>query len=1220
VVVVILICGSVSAGPEEDTLADRLIEFGLEVEASIETARHNVDRGAIDREGLARQAEAAGRTLDGLERRMARLPDGVSESLTRKLDAIRSQVANLKRAAELESAPPRPTTTEAHVRHIGRGESHRSAPVNDDCTNAIPVGMGTYLGNTSEATNDGEAICGSSLTTADVWFRFVPPAYGTYMVDSIGSSYDTVVSVHSGCPGTMSNQVVCNDDYSGLQSMVRFNAYTYNEYLIRLSGTNGATGAFQVTISQGGELTGTVTRVGTGLPVSTSVEIFDADSYRLGYDYTDSFGDYVFGGMAAGTYFVATDGTPEGVDQIYDGRSCPGGVPYGCEATDGDPVGVSVGLTTSGIDFVLETGATITGVVTSEQSGLPVVGATVRLYNDTGSSLSSVYTDASGAYSFSNRDAGTYYLVARSSLFRDELYDDIPCPGGPPSGCSATQGSEVVAVFGTTTSGIDFALEELGAITGAVVDRSTGLPVAYTDVTIYNSQGTAVAYPDADSSGTYVSGGLENGTYYVAANRYYSHVPQLYDGIDCPATGCDVLLGTPVVIDNLATVSGIDFDLVQRGTITGLVVDEVTSQPISSVRVRVYNENGYSVEYDYTDSSGYYEIGELPAGTYYVVTDDSEYINELYDGIPCPAGCSPTTGTPVAVSNGFATSGVDFSIEARGEISGVVTAEDDGAPIYMRMELYDSSGNLVDAEYSYSGSYRFPGVSDGQYSVVAEYYSSSYPYLDELFDNVPCWGGYPEGCDLSDGTAVVAAAGTPTSGIDFALKKRGEISGTVRDSADLSSASGTVYARSLDGTIQRSDSLSGGIYSISLLPGDYLLIADGSYHRDEVWQGIPCPGEYPAHCDPSGGTVVTVATGDEIGIDMLLDRLGSVSGVVRSAEDGTPLSGFYLRIFDDDGDQLAYDYSDYYSGEYGFFGIWPGTVFIATAENSVGYVDQLHDGIGCPGGPPTGCDPTTGTPVAIGVGTAAVIDFDLDSTSTITGRVTDAQTGLPLYGINVEAWDSNGTYRRTGGSDVSGYYEISGLEPGTFYVATDEYSTYSLTYIDALYDGIPCPTGPPQGCDPTKGTPVTVEPGISTRFIDLALERRTSGVAGIVTDEQSGGPVPGVQIDVWDADTASYVLGTITNAAGTYVADVDEGSYVVATDNRDGWINQIWDGRQCAGGSAYNGDCDPMAGDVVVVAADRLTEDIDFALGGGGIVFVDGFESGDTAQWSASTN
>jgi protocatechuate 3,4-dioxygenase beta subunit len=364
----------------------------------------------------------------------------------------------------------------------------------------------------------------------------------------------------------------------------------------------------------------------------------------------------------------------------------------------------------------------------------------------------------------------------------------------------------------------------------------------------------------------------------------------------------------------------------------------------------------------------------------------------------------------------------------------------------------------------------------------------------------------------------------------------------------------------------------------------------------------------------SGAPVVAQIGATTAGIDFALVSLGSITGTVIDRTTGLPVPYADVEVYNSQGFAVGYPDADS-NGIYSTGGLEDG-IYYVVAYRYNSHVPQLYDGIDCP---MSGCNVLSGTPVVVdGFATVSGIDFDLERSSTITGRVTDAQTGLPLYGINVEAWSSDGIYRRTGGSDLSGYYQITGLEPGTFFVATDEYSTYNLTYIDSLYDGIPCPTGPPEGCDPTKGTPVTVVPGVSTRFIDLALERRTSGVAGIVTDEFSGGPVSGAQIDLWDADTGSYVIGAITNVAGTYVVNVDEGSYVVATDNRDGWINQIWDGLQCFGGSAYNGDCDPMTGDVVVVDADRLTEDVDFILAGGGTIFVDGFESGTTVRWSAT--
>lgn len=98
------------------------------------------------------------------------------------------------------------------------------APQNNTCTNAIPVIDGTEIsGSLVNATNDGAASCGTSATNPDVWYTFTAgPCGGTLTVDTCGtndrlgqdSGMDTVVSIHSACPGTTGNQLVCNDDAS----------------------------------------------------------------------------------------------------------------------------------------------------------------------------------------------------------------------------------------------------------------------------------------------------------------------------------------------------------------------------------------------------------------------------------------------------------------------------------------------------------------------------------------------------------------------------------------------------------------------------------------------------------------------------------------------------------------------------------------------------------------------------------------------------------------------------------------------------------------------------------------------------------------------------------------------------------------------------------------------------------------------------------------------
>lgn len=126
---------------------------------------------------------------------------------------------------------------------------------NDTCANAVAVvNGGTYSGSTAAATRDGSASCGSSSTTRDVWYKYTAPAAGTLRVDSCGSAYDTVVSLHSACVGTSSNQLTCNDDCGGtpcggLNSCVTRAVTGGVTYYIRVSGYNGANGSFTLHVT-----------------------------------------------------------------------------------------------------------------------------------------------------------------------------------------------------------------------------------------------------------------------------------------------------------------------------------------------------------------------------------------------------------------------------------------------------------------------------------------------------------------------------------------------------------------------------------------------------------------------------------------------------------------------------------------------------------------------------------------------------------------------------------------------------------------------------------------------------------------------------------------------------------------------------------------------------------------------------------------------------------
>jgi hypothetical protein len=131
------------------------------------------------------------------------------------------------------------------------------SPANNNCANAtqVPAGTAVATGSTQFATNDGTANCGGSATSPDVWFKYTPAISENVTVRTCGSSYDTVLSIHSACGGS---QLACNDDQSGqtgcgnLSSAATIPMTAGTTYFIRIAGYNGAVGNYSLDIIGGG--------------------------------------------------------------------------------------------------------------------------------------------------------------------------------------------------------------------------------------------------------------------------------------------------------------------------------------------------------------------------------------------------------------------------------------------------------------------------------------------------------------------------------------------------------------------------------------------------------------------------------------------------------------------------------------------------------------------------------------------------------------------------------------------------------------------------------------------------------------------------------------------------------------------------------------------------------------------------------------------------------
>lgn len=353
----------------------------------------------------------------------------------------------------------------------------------------------------------------------------------------------------------------------------------------------------------------------------------------------------------------------------------------------------------------------ISGEVVDFGTGQPIVDAAVQIFNASGRFITDVQTDVNGNYHFRDGLPGGVYFanVSNEDGYFDEVYDNFPCA---PIYCDPTLGTPIRVEAGTTTEGINFALEPGGRISGRVMDAVTGDPIGGEPLDIHNADGSFIGRIETDANGSYITPwGLPNGNYYVVTRNWVGYFDEIYDNEPCPLISCKPTSGTPVTVTAGFTTDGIDISLIPGGRIAGSVTDEATGNPIDdfSVEILIYDVFGNLVNAGRTDLDGHYtSTTGLSEGSYFVVahrrTRYLDELYELYDNLPCSARCDPTTGTPVTVTGTETTRGIDFALRFEPDYDG------DGVPDRVdncietinpdqRDTNNDGYGNICDADF-----------------------------------------------------------------------------------------------------------------------------------------------------------------------------------------------------------------------------------------------------------------------------------------------------------------------------------------------------------------------------------------------------------------------------------------------------------------------------------------------------------------------------------------
>ncbi|MCP4352897.1 MAG: hypothetical protein GY795_46195 [Desulfobacterales bacterium] len=383
-------------------------------------------------------------------------------------------------------------------------------------------------------------------------------------------------------------------------------------------------------------------------------------------------------------------------------------------------------------------------------------------------------------------------------------------------------------------------------------------------------------------------------------------------------------------------------------SIFGTVADGST--PIQGMWVDAYDYstrtlNGSAM----TGSDGSYTISGLLPGSYKVCIPDSAFLNYL--GKYYNNTYDSDSAVPVKITSGQSASGINFSLEKGGQITGKVT-DSTGSPIkgagvyaYHYSEGYMASfaPTLSDGSYNikllHSGTYRvYADVSSANY--FEEYYNDAYEY--------------------NSAVAVGVNAGQTTSGTDFVLEP-GEV---------LIKISGTItatFSRAMDPETVNADTFfvtAGNSYGLRTVTGNI------------TYSGMTAtftPTE-TLNSDTAYRVTVTAGVKDSTGRSLqhdytLVSASDSIYGKVVDKDSGAPVKGIKVIAENYSTGAFSGHTVTQADGWYVLTGLFPGKYKINT-QAYLNYSEQYYENT---------YDPSSATAVEVFSGQpTSGIDFYLD--------------------------------------------------------------------------------------------------------------------------------------------------------------------------------------------------------------------------------------------------
>ena len=662
----------------------------------------------------------------------------------------------------------------------------------------VSVTAGTTAPNINAALQQGGQITGTVIDAS------THSGIANIQVNALGSSGNPV--------GFATTDLSGNYTVSGLSTgsyRVEFSAGFGGNYIAQfyngkstlatadpVSVTAGTTTPdINAALQQGGQITGTVIDASTHSGIANiQVNALGSSGNPVGFATTDLSGNYTVSGLSTGSYRVEFSAGFGGnyIAQFYNGKST---------LATADAVSVTAGSTTSGIDAALQTGGQISGVVTDASTHSGIANIQVAVLGSSGNFVGSGLTASDGTYTVSGLSTGSYrveFSAGFGSNYITQYYN----------GKSTLATADAVSVTaGSTTSGINAALQTGGQITGTVTDASTHSALSNV-CHRYGSTDNEVGFANTDASGHYTVSGRDRKLHGGFAGSGSQSHPVLQRQVLAGDGRCGVGDGG---LDR----TGHDAALQTGGQIYGPVTDASTHSGIANIQVNALGSSGNSGRVGLTASDGTYTVSGLSTGSYRVEFSagfGGNYITQYYNGKSTLA-----TADPVSVTAGTTAPNINAALQQGGQITGtVIDASTHSGIANIQVNALGSSGNPVGfATTDSSGNYTVSGLSTGSYRVE---FSAGFGgnYIAQFYNGKST---------LATADAVSVTAGSTTSGIDAALQTGGQISGVVTDASTHSGIANIQVAvlGSSGNFVGSGLTASDGTYTVSGLP-------TGTYH------------------------------------------------------------------------------------------------------------------------------------------------------------------------------------------------------------------------------------------------------------------------------------------------------------------------------------------------------------------------------------------------------